>query len=104
MKSMEYLQTAVDSLPIRRTKKKWGLTLGMGATMALLLAAGSLALVCGTLTGCGGGGHSSSSGTTQNPVPSITSISPSFTTVGSSSQIVTINGSGFISSSPVTFN
>jgi len=39
-----------------------------------------------------------------NPKPSITSLSPSSVTVGTSSQPLTINGSGFIASSSVTLN
>lgn len=39
-----------------------------------------------------------------NPVPSITSLSPSSLTVGASPQNLTINGTGFISTSAVTFN
>ena len=38
------------------------------------------------------------------PQPSITSLSPSSATIGSNPLVLTINGSGFISSSTVTFN
>lgn len=53
-----------------------------------------------------GGGHSSQTTTppNPNPVPSIQSISPTFVPAGTSSQSVTITGSGFLSSSTVTFN
>jgi probable HAF family extracellular repeat protein len=39
-----------------------------------------------------------------NPVPSITSLSPSSLTVGATPQNLTINGTGFLSNSTVTFN
>jgi hypothetical protein len=54
------------------------------------------------LLSCGGGG-----GTTpppNNPVPSITSISPTQQAAGSQSQALTITGSGFVSGSAVTYN
>jgi subtilase family serine protease len=55
-----------------------------------------------TLPSCGGGG-----GTTPpppNPVPSISSLSPTQQAAGSTSQTLTIAGSGFISGSTVTYN
>ena len=39
-----------------------------------------------------------------NPVPSITSLSPSSLTVGATAQNLTISGTGFLSTSTVTFN
>ena len=54
------------------------------------------------LLSCGGGG-----GTTpppNNPVPSITSISPTQQAAGSQSQRLTINGTGFINGSTATYN
>ena len=39
-----------------------------------------------------------------NPVPTITSLSPSSVTVGSTSQNLVINGTGFLASSTVSFN
>ena len=56
------------------------------------------------LLGCGGEGGKPSPGTTPNPIPSITGIAPTYVGAGSSSQTVTINGTGFILSSSVTFN
>jgi hypothetical protein len=53
-----------------------------------------------TLPSCGGGGG----GVTNNPVPSITSISPTEQAVGSASQTLTITGSGFVSGSNATYN
>jgi len=51
-----------------------------------------------------GGGNSSQSTTVQNPTPEIQSISPAFVAAGTNTQTVTIAGSGFLSSSTVTFN
>jgi hypothetical protein len=69
----------------------------------ILLAVAAFALAV-FLIGCGGGGGQPSSGTTQNPVPSIANISPTYVPAGSSSQTLSINGSGFVASSSVTFN
>jgi len=52
----------------------------------------------------GGGGGSSPTPPTSNPVPSITSLSPSSVTVGAAAQTLTINGMNFMSSSTVTYN
>ena len=43
-------------------------------------------------------------GVALNPAPSISSLSPSSLTVGSPSQMITINGTGFLTNSTVTFN
>jgi WD40-like Beta Propeller Repeat len=51
---------------------------------------------------CGGGGGISPSQV--NPQPSITSLSPSGAPVGANSQALTINGTGFLATSSVTFN
>ena len=51
-------------------------------------------------TSCGGG----SSLPQPNPVPSVTSLSPSFATAGAAAQTLTINGANFLSSSTVTYN
>jgi thermitase len=54
-----------------------------------------------------GGGSSNSFNFTVssgNPVPTITSLSPSSTTAGAALQTLTINGTGFLSSSTVTYN
>ena len=50
-------------------------------------------------SGSGGGG-----GQTTNPVPSITSLSPTQQAAGSAAQSLTINGTGFVTNSTVTFN
>lgn len=65
----------------------------------------TLAVVCGLLLGgCGGGGGSSSVQTPLNPAPAVTGLTPAATTAGAAAQTLTINGSGFISASTVTFN
>ena len=66
------------------------------------------------LAGCGGSGSPpqpsstsqppSSSGTPGNPTPSIVSITPPSLVAGSASQMLTVNGSGFIASSVVNIN
>jgi hypothetical protein len=55
----------------------------------------SLVLLLG-IVGCGGG--------QSNPAPVINSISPSTANVGTQSQSVTINGSGFLANSTATYN
>ena len=66
--------------------------------LALFVVSGLAALPsCG---GGSGGGMTSAN----NPVPSITSLSPSQVAAGSAAQTLTITGSGFISSSSVTVN
>jgi uncharacterized repeat protein (TIGR03803 family) len=52
----------------------------------------------------GGGPSNSMSFSVKNPVPSITSLSPSSLTAGSEPQGLTINGIGFVSNSTVMFN
>src|ERR1019366_3838551 len=69
----------------------------------VLIAIAILALLV-LLVGCGSGAGQPSQGTSQNPIPSITNISPTYIPGGSSSQTLTINGSGFVASSSVTFN
>ncbi len=50
---------------------------------------------------CGGGGGGGGTPTPQNPVPSLTSISPSSANAGDGEFTLTVNGSSFISSSVV---
>jgi hypothetical protein len=52
----------------------------------------------------GGGASKSLSFTVVNGVPAITSLSPASGTAGTTSQAVTINGTGFVSTSTVTYN
>jgi hypothetical protein len=68
-------------------------------TVVTLLFA-SLAIVA--LSGCGGGVENAQP-TPPNPQPTITSLSPSVSLVGSGSRTLTINGSNFLSSSTVDF-
>ena len=55
---------------------------------------------------CGGGSSNASGGTppSNNPVPTVTSLSPASLTAGATAQTLTINGTGFLSNSTVTFN
>src|SRR3984893_16320729 len=52
------------------------------------------------ITACGSG----SAGVSNNPIPSITSISPTSAAAGAAAQTLTISGTNFSSSSTVTFN
>lgn len=79
----------------------------MNGTNRVWRALGTGVLLCTlalTVAGCGGGGGSSSQTVTNNPVPSITSISPTGTSAGGPSFTLTVNGSNFISSSTVQWN
>ncbi len=68
------------------------------------LFAGTGLVLAVELGACGGGGSAPSTPTpTPNPVPSIATLSPSSTTAGTAAQALTINGSGFLSSSSVTY-
>jgi hypothetical protein len=65
--------------------------------LALIFAANVL------LAGCGSG-SSSGNQTNSNPTPTISSLSPASLPAGSAAQTLTINGSGFIATSGVSFN
>jgi LVIVD repeat len=52
----------------------------------------------------GGGNSNSVNFTVNNPSPAITSLDPSTLPQGSAAQTLTINGTGFVSTSTVTFN
>ena len=52
----------------------------------------------------GGGTSSSVNFAVGNPVPAITSLSPTSVAVGSGAQTLTINGTGFLSTSTVSYN
>jgi len=52
----------------------------------------------------GGGASNSMNFTVNNPVPTITSLSPTSTAAGSAAQTLTINGTNFVSTSTVTYN
>lgn len=60
-------------------------------------------LVSAVLTGCGGSGSGSNSGNTTPPVtaPTVTSINPTTVTAGSAPLTLTINGTGFLSTTTV---
>ena len=65
------------------------------------------ALFVGSTLSCGGGAGTSGGGnetTPQNPLPSISSLSPSSSIGGAQAQTLTIYGTNFISSSTVTYN
>jgi len=53
---------------------------------------------------CGGGGGSSPAPPAGNPVPSVSSLSPSSVSSGGAAFTLTVNGTGFISSSTVGWN
>lgn len=65
-----------------------------------LLVLGAIALSV-LIVACGG---NSSSKSVPNPTPSISSLSPTSTPIGSSLQILTIAGTGFLPTSTVTYN
>jgi hypothetical protein len=56
-----------------------------------------------SMPGCGGGGNSVTT-QQQNPVPTISSVSPTELAAGSAAQMLTVAGSGFIPGSTVTYN
>jgi hypothetical protein len=56
------------------------------------------------VVGCGGGSSGSSSAPPSNPVPSISSLSPSSATAGAAAFTLTVNGSNLISTSTVQWN
>lgn len=57
---------------------------------------------CGGSSNLGGGGGGG--GGQPNPTPSITSLSPGAMAAGSAAQAISVNGTGFITNSSVTFN
>jgi hypothetical protein len=63
-----------------------------------------VALAFALLASCGGGGGGGSSPPPSNPVPTITSLSPSWVTAGAAAQTLAINGTNFLSSSTVTYS
>ncbi len=66
----------------------------LGISLGLLMA----------LAGCGGSSGTSGTPPSNNPVPAISSISPTSATAGAAAQTLTINGSNFMSTSTVTYN
>jgi hypothetical protein len=63
-----------------------------------------MALVMALLLPSCGGGNGSGGGGGNNPTPHISSLSPTQVAAGSTGQTLTINGSGFISTSSVSYN
>lgn len=59
---------------------------------------------CGGGGGNGGGASNNSQPPANNPQPSITALAPTSATVGAAAQTLTINGTGFMSTSTVTYN
>ncbi len=56
-------------------------------------------------SGCGGGGYGgSNSGGGYTPMPAISSLAPASASAGAAAQMLTINGSGFMAASTVTYN
>ena len=56
------------------------------------------------MPGCGGGGGGGTPPPPNDPVPTITSLSPTQQAAGSQSQTLTVNGTGLIGTSQVSFN
>jgi hypothetical protein len=76
---------------LRRKTSRLGIGLSLLAIMAV--------------AGCGGGGGAPiTPPSNDNPVPSVSSISPTSATVGSAVSVLTINGSNFMSTSTATYN
>jgi len=65
--------------------------------------AGTFAVVV-TNPSPGGGASNTQTFTVMNPVPTISSLSPSSATSGAAAQTLTINGTNFVSASMVTYN
>ena len=65
--------------------------------------AGTIAVVV-TNPSPGGGASNSVNFTVDNPVPTLTSLSPASATAGAAAQTLTLNGTNFLSTSTVTYN
>ena len=72
-------------------------------TNVLVLATACIAIVLRS-TSCGGGANELIPEQNTNPVPTITSLSPSSATAGAAAQTLTINGTNFLSTSTVTYS
>ena len=70
---------------------------------AAILATACIA-IASLSTSCGGGATEAIPESTNNPVPTITSLSPASATAGAAAQTLTINGTNFLSTSTVTYN
>ncbi len=72
---------------------------------AYVLEIGLSLLLALAVVGCGGGGGGAMDPSqNNNPVPAITTVSPTAATAGAAKQTLTINGTNFLSSSTVTYN
>ncbi len=80
-----------------------GNTLTIAIPSAQLSTAGPLNVTVTNPTP-GGGTSSAQSFTVNNPAPALTSLSPSSVTQGGAGFTLTVNGSGFVSTSVVSFN
>lgn len=74
----------------------------MRSIRALYVFTGSVFLCA--LAGCGGSQAPVTKAAATNPVPVISSLSPTTASAGAAAQTLTISGSGFIASSTATFN
>src|SRR5512132_1956798 len=80
----------------------------MGRRVLAIGTSVSCLFLIAALVGCGGGGSTSASTSTnttvQNAVPAVTTLSPASATIGTAVTTLTVNGSGFTSSSTVLWN
>ena len=95
--SVTYNNVAHTATFVSSTQLTISLSAGDQAT------AGTYAVVV-TNPSPGGGASNSVNFTVDNPVPTITSLSPSSATAGAAAQTLTVNGTNFLSSSSVTYN
>ena len=87
------LGVCLIGLPVSLRRKRIGVVFLLLALMALVPS-------CGGSGGSGGSGG----GGAKNPVPSISSLSPTTVAAGSQTQGLYINGTNFMSTSTVTYN
>ena len=73
---------------------------------SLVPLAGFLVVLAASLfvAGCGGGGGGSTPPPADNPLPTISSLSPASLSAGAPAQTLTITGTDFLSSSTLTYN
>lgn len=76
------------------TRRRWREALTVSAAVLLALVLG----------GCGGGGGGTSPPPTQNPIPTLTSISPTSAIGGGAAFTLTVRGTNFIPTSTVQWN
>lgn len=83
-----------------KVRSRWWLCLSPLCFSALVLTLGVIV----SISGCGPGPAESGGGTTSTSIPTVSSISPTKVMVGSSALSLTVNGSGFVSTSVVQVN